>query len=85
MGFAAATNIYQQMLQKEFAHSAKLYEIPEFDPRMALAVGRKAVLHTPEHGTTWGDAEMELMFGDDLGYQSELSFMSSYLFVLRAN
>jgi hypothetical protein len=34
---------------------------------IALAMGKKAVLYGPQEGTTWGEAQMEQMFGEDWG------------------
>lgn len=72
MGFVAAVNIHQQLLQKRYAKVPKFEEIPEFEAMIALAVGKKAVLYGPEDGTTWGESQMKMMFGDDLGFSSEL-------------
>lgn len=38
---------------------------------IGLAIGKKAVLHGPEDGTTWGEGQLNMMFGDDLRFTSE--------------
>lgn len=76
MGYAAATNIYQQILEKEINQKPKFLEIEQFDNRMALAVGKEAVVYAPGHGLNWGKASMDRFFGDDLGYSSTLNLMS---------
>ena len=73
MGYTAAVNIHQQMLQGAFRTEPKFVEINEIPPMIALAVGKKAVLYGPQEGTTWGEAQMEMMFGEDLGWTSKFS------------
>ena len=73
MGFHAAFNIHQQMIQKAFGTSPKFLEVSEFQPMIALAMGKQAVLYGPEEGTTWGETQMEMMFGKDLGWTSKFT------------
>lgn len=73
MGCTAAVNIHQLMLQETFGTPAKFVEIEEFPPMIALAVGNKAVLYGPEDGVTWGEEQMDMMFGKDLGWSSEFT------------
>lgn len=75
MGCIAAVNIHQQMLQSAFGSIPKFVEINEIPPMIALAVGKQAVLYGPREGTTWGEAEMEMMFGQDLGWTSKFPTM----------
>ena len=75
MGYTAAVNIHQQLLQQHFKTTPKLVHINEIPPMIALAVGKKAVLYGPQEGTTWGEAQMEMMFGDDLGWTSKCSLL----------
>lgn len=35
---------------------------------IVLVVGKQAVLYRQEVGTTWGEVDMKIMFGDDLGW-----------------
>ncbi|CZR68822.1 related to pyridine nucleotide-disulphide oxidoreductase AMID-like [Phialocephala subalpina] len=68
MGHIAATNVYQQLLQKKFGSEPKFAEFPEVPPMIALAVGKQAVLYGEKEGTTWGEDKMDMMFGSDLGW-----------------
>lgn len=73
MGYTAAVNIHQQLLQQNFNTTPKFVPISEIPPMIALAVGKKAVLYGPEEGMTWGEDKMEMMFGEDLGWTSKYS------------
>ncbi|KAL3419508.1 hypothetical protein PVAG01_09730 [Phlyctema vagabunda] len=75
MGKLAAVNIHQQLLQKATGKEPKYLEFPEVPPMIAIAVGKKAVLYGPEDGTTCSEANMKMMFGDDLGFTSKLSIL----------
>lgn len=70
MGFCAATNMHQLMLQETSAgqHMPKLVELSHFPPMIGLAVGRKAVSYSPDAGTNSGEDVAEMFFGDDLGF-----------------
>jgi len=72
MGTVAATNIHKLILQQRFGIEPRGFmEFPEVGPMIALAIGRKAVMYSEEEGTTSGTAQMEMMFGDDLGWSSK--------------
>jgi hypothetical protein len=69
MGHVAAVNIHQQLLHsRDQSHTPKYSEFPEVPPMIALAVGKQAVLYGQEEGTTWGEDNMKMMFGEDLGW-----------------
>lgn len=69
MGHYAATNIYQQLLlASKPDHKPEWKEIAEFPAMIALAVGKQAVIYSPDSGTTWGEDGMKIMFGEDLGW-----------------
>jgi NADH dehydrogenase FAD-containing subunit len=70
MGHIAAVNIHQQLLQQSTGKLAKFLEFPHVSPMIALAVGKEAVMYGEESGTTCGKAEMEMMFGQNLGFDS---------------
>jgi hypothetical protein len=76
MGHTAAINIHQQILHEQFGTTPKFLEILKFEPMIALAVGKEAVMYGPGDGTTWGSEQMEMMFGNDLGWSSKLSYLS---------
>ncbi|RFU34747.1 hypothetical protein B7463_g1601, partial [Scytalidium lignicola] len=68
MGHSAAINIHQQILHKHTGVEPKFTHYPEVPPMIGLAVGRSAVVYSPDQGTTYGPDSLRLMFGDDLGY-----------------
>ena len=68
MGAVAANNIHQLLLQDQHGHVPKLIEITQFENMIAVAVGTKAVLYSPQEGVTFGEAQMQQMFGTDLGW-----------------
>lgn len=70
MGFVTAVNIYQQIIQEQYGKIPQFEEIPEFEPMIALAIGDKAVVYSPTDGTSWGEDQMKIMFGNDLGFTS---------------
>lgn len=55
----------------------KFQEWPEIPPMIAIAIGKQAVMWGKEDGTKCGEEEMQMMFQDDLGWQSK--FFSFYL------
>lgn len=73
MGFCAATNMHQLMLQEMSAgqHIPKPIKLSEFPPMIGLAVGKKAVSYSPDAGTNSGEDVAEMFFGNDLGFSSE--------------
>lgn len=74
MGHIAAVNIHQQLLQSKFEIEPKFEEFPEVPPMIALAVGKQAITFGGKDGVTWGEDDMEMIFGNDLAYQSEFMF-----------
>ncbi|KAI6466472.1 hypothetical protein MCOR06_011432 [Pyricularia oryzae] len=70
MGFCAATNMHQLMLQEMSAgqHIPKPIKLSEFPPMIGLAVGKKAVSYSPDAGTNSGEDVAEMFFGNDLGF-----------------
>ncbi|KAK4142890.1 pyridine nucleotide-disulfide oxidoreductase [Dichotomopilus funicola] len=69
MGYYAASNIYEYMLQCTGSKKEiKLLELAEIPPMIGLAVGKKAVAYWPEGGMTSGEDVMKSFFGDDLGF-----------------
>ncbi|TLS29427.1 hypothetical protein PpBr36_02136 [Pyricularia pennisetigena] len=70
MGFCAATNMHQLMLQQMSAgqHTSKPIKLREFPPMIGLAVGKKAVSYSPDAGTNSGEDVNEMFFGNDLGF-----------------
>lgn len=55
------------MLHCAFGSVPKFVELNRIPAMIALAMGKKAVLYGPQEGTTWGEAQMEQMFGEDWG------------------
>jgi hypothetical protein len=76
MGYMAATNIHQQILQQQTGKTPEFLVYPETVPMIALAVGKNAVVYDPEGGTRSGEDMMQMFFGDDLGHSSKFSFRS---------
>ncbi|KAL8350006.1 hypothetical protein RB598_005376 [Gaeumannomyces tritici] len=68
MGFCAATNMHQVMLQQLTGQAPKFIELAEFPPMIGLAVGKKAMSYGPDAGVNSGEDVMEMFFGDDLGF-----------------
>ncbi|KAK3939180.1 hypothetical protein QBC46DRAFT_388427 [Diplogelasinospora grovesii] len=70
MGYYAANNIHQRMLQKVVPDHQKPadLELAEIPPMIGLAVGKKAVSYWPQSGTASGEDVMKAFFGDDLGF-----------------
>ncbi|KAH8589395.1 hypothetical protein B0O99DRAFT_692625 [Bisporella sp. PMI_857] len=68
MGHVVAINIHQQLLAAQTGAAPKFRELAEFPAVIALAVGKKAVLYGPAEGVTYGEKEMDMMFGNDLGW-----------------
>jgi hypothetical protein len=71
MGHIAAANIHQQLLHRETGKAPEWIEFPVVSPMIALAVGKQAVMYGEEDGTTWGEENMKMMFGNDLGFTSK--------------
>lgn len=76
MGYFAANNIHQRVLQKTPGTEAKFLELDEIPPMIGLAVGKKAMSYWPEGGVNSGEDVAKLFFGDDLGFTSESLFVS---------
>jgi hypothetical protein len=49
----------------------KFQEWPEVPPMIAIAIGKQAALWDKEDRTKCGEEEMQMMFQNDLGWQSE--------------
>lgn len=73
MGFNAARNIHQQLLEKLTGKEPVFVEFPEVPPMIGLAIGKKAVSYSPQEGTESGEHVMKMFFGDDLGFTSKYS------------
>ena len=71
MGYHAAFNIHQKLLSQHTGEEAKPMLFPEVPPMIAIAVGKKAIMLSPVDGTTHGEAVLEMMFRDDLGFASK--------------
>lgn len=68
MGAVAANNIHQLLLHDQHGYTPRLLEIPQFENMIAVAIGTKAVMYSPQDGTTSGEEQMKQMFGKDLGW-----------------
>lgn len=70
MGHNAAVNIHQQMLETQLGHTPEFIEFPEVPPMIVLAVGKNAILYSPNEGTQFGPGLMQKFFSDDLALKS---------------
>lgn len=61
MGYNAAANIYQQLLQTHYDREPKFVEWPEIPPAMGLAIGKNAVCFGGPDGVVFGEEQMKLM------------------------
>ena len=61
MGFNAACNIYQQLLEKQYGREPKFVEWPEVPPVMGLAVGKQAICFGGPDGVVFGEDQMKMM------------------------
>lgn len=73
MGYFAAHNIHELVLQKMNGAEPKLQELSEVPPMIGLAVGKKAVSYGPAQGVMSGEDVMKAFFGNDLGFDSKFS------------
>lgn len=71
MGFFAAHNIHELVLQRMNGAEPKFQELAEVPPMIGLAVGKKAVSYGPAQGVLSGEDVMKAFFGNDLGFDSE--------------
>ena len=84
MGYHAAINIHQLILAGlQPGYKPSFLELGEFDARMGLAIGTKAVAVAAGGPVASGEDVMEVYFGDNLGLSSEfcpllLSLFFSY-------
>lgn len=79
MGFFAAHNIHELVLQKMNGAEPKFQELAEVPPMIGLAVGKKAVSYGPAQGVLSGEDVMKAFFGNDLGFDSKyLNFSRNY-------
>lgn len=74
MGFFAAHNIHELVLQRMNGAEPKLQELAEVPPMIGLAVGKKAVSYGPAQGVLSGEDVMKAFFGNDLGFDSKYQF-----------
>lgn len=73
MGYHAAFNIHQKLSQEFLGVEPKYMLFPaEVPPMIAIALGKTAIMHSPVDGNTSGEAVLEMMFRDDLGFASKL-------------
>jgi hypothetical protein len=74
MGYHAATNIYQKLVHESLGLEPKYMLFPaDVPPMIAIALGKTAIMHSPVDGNTSGEAVLEMMFRNDLGFASKLS------------
>lgn len=71
MGFFAAHNIHELVLQRMNGAEPKFQELAEVPPMIGLAVGKKAVSYGPAQGVLSGEDVMKAFFGNDLGFDSK--------------
>lgn len=76
MGYSAAHNIHELVLEKMNGGAPKLQELAEVPPMIGLAVGKKAVSYGPAQGVMAGEDVMKAFFGNDLGFDSEFKTMA---------
>lgn len=70
MGYFAAHNVHELVLEKMTGDAPKLQELAEVPPMIGLAVGKKAVSYGPAQGVMAGEDVMKAFFGNDLGFDS---------------
>lgn len=71
MGFLVATNLHQEILVEQgVLKSHKPLVLPEVQPMMALACGKKAISYSKEAGVAVGEDIMEIFFRGNLGFDS---------------
>lgn len=68
MGYYAAHNIHELVLEKLKGTAPKFLELGEIPPMIGLAVGKKAMSYSPGQGVDAGEEVMRVFFGDDLGF-----------------
>ncbi|KAG8163762.1 hypothetical protein KVR01_007059 [Diaporthe batatas] len=68
MGYYAAHNIHELILEKLNGTAPKFLELGEVPPVIGLAVGKKAMSYSPGQGVDAGEEVMRAYFGDDLGF-----------------
>lgn len=68
MGYYAAHNIHELILEKLNGTAPKFLELGEVPPMIGLAVGKKAMSYSPGQGVDAGEEVMRVFFGDDLGF-----------------
>jgi NADH dehydrogenase FAD-containing subunit len=68
MGYFAAHNIHELILEKLNGTAPKFLELGEVPPMIGLAVGKKAMSYSPSQGVDSGEEVMRAYFGDDLGF-----------------
>lgn len=72
MGYFAAHNIHEKMLQEINGKTPKFQELGEIPPMIGLAVGKKAISYSPAQGLMSGEDVMKVFFGNDLGFDSKI-------------
>ncbi|KAJ0122719.1 oxidoreductase [Diaporthe amygdali] len=75
MGFFAAHNIHELVLEKLTGAAPKFRELDEVPPMIGLAVGKKAMSYGPDQGVCAGEDVMKVFFGDDLGWSICWNYM----------
>ncbi|POS77775.1 oxidoreductase [Diaporthe helianthi] len=68
MGYYAAHNIHELILERLNGTAPKFLELGEIPPVIGLAVGKKAMSYSPGQGVDAGEEVMRVFFGDDLGF-----------------
>lgn len=68
MGYYAAHNIHELVLERINGTAPKFLELGEIPPMIGLAVGKKAMSYSPGQGVDAGEEVMRVFFGDDLGF-----------------
>ena len=79
MGYLAACNLHQRMLERRFGLNPQFRKLDEIPPMIGLAVGRQAMAYDPDDGLSSGEDVMAAYFSDDLGLMSKsMSLFSMY-------
>lgn len=68
MGYFAAHNIHEMILEKMNGVAPKFLELGEVPPMIGLAVGKKAISYSPAQGACSGEDVMKAFFGNDLAF-----------------
>lgn len=74
-GYHAAHNIHQRLLQTlpstKSSSKPEMKLFPHVPPMIAIAIGKTAIMFSPNDGLTFGKDVLQMMFRDDIGFASE--------------